>query len=48
MRGALLVGSIRLALHLVLPQIPEIERSLRLEVATLPDYRAEHQPLSNG
>ena len=30
MRGALLVGSIGLALHLVLPHIPGIERSLRL------------------
>ena len=34
MRGALLVGSIGLALHLVLPQIPGIERSLRLVIGT--------------
>ena len=33
-RGALLVGSIGLALHLVLPQIPGIERSLRLVAQT--------------
>src|ERR671917_2631459 len=33
-RGALLVGSIGLALHLVLPQIPGIERSLRLVAGT--------------
>jgi uncharacterized protein (TIRG00374 family) len=33
-RGALLVGSIGLALHLVLPQIPGIERSLRLVIGT--------------
>ena len=32
--GALLVGSIGLALHLVLPQIPGIERSLRLVAGT--------------
>jgi uncharacterized protein (TIRG00374 family) len=30
LRGALLVGSLGLAVHLVLPQIPGIERSLRL------------------
>jgi hypothetical protein len=30
LRGALLVASIGLALHLVFPQIPRIERSLRL------------------
>jgi hypothetical protein len=34
MRGMLLVGSIGLALHLVLPQIPGIERSLRLVAGT--------------
>ena len=34
MRGVLLVGSIGLALHLVLPQIPGIERSLRLVAGT--------------
>ncbi len=34
MRGALLVGSIGLALHLVLPQIPGLERSLRLVAGT--------------
>jgi uncharacterized protein (TIRG00374 family) len=34
LRGALLVGSIGLALHLVLPQIPGIERSLRLVAGT--------------
>jgi len=33
-RGTLLVGSIGLALHLVLPQIPGIERSLRLVAGT--------------
>jgi uncharacterized protein (TIRG00374 family) len=33
-RGVLLVGSIGLALHLVLPQIPGIERSLRLVAGT--------------
>jgi hypothetical protein len=33
-RGALLVGSIGLALHLVLPQIPGIEKSLRLVIGT--------------
>jgi glycosyltransferase 2 family protein len=33
-RGALLVGSIGLALHLLLPQIPGIERSLRLVAGT--------------
>ena len=33
-RGALLVGSIGLALHLVLPQIPGIEQSLRLVIGT--------------
>ncbi len=33
-RGALVVGSIGLALHLVLPQIPGIERSLRLVAHT--------------
>jgi uncharacterized protein (TIRG00374 family) len=33
-RGGLLVGSIGLALHLVLPQIPGIERSLRLVADT--------------
>jgi uncharacterized protein (TIRG00374 family) len=33
-RGGLLVGSIGLALHLVLPQIPGIERSLRLVIET--------------
>ena len=33
-RGALLVGSIGLALHLVLPQIPGLERSLRLVAGT--------------
>ena len=33
-RGALLVGSIGLALHLVLPQIPGIERSMRLVAGT--------------
>jgi glycosyltransferase 2 family protein len=33
-RGTLLVGSIGLALHLVLPQIPGIERSLRLIAGT--------------
>jgi glycosyltransferase 2 family protein len=33
-RGALLVGSIGLTLHLVLPQIPGIERSLRLVAGT--------------
>ncbi len=34
MRGTLLVGSIGLALHLLLPQIPGIERSLRLVAGT--------------
>jgi glycosyltransferase 2 family protein len=34
LRGALLVGSIGLALHLVLPQIPGIERSLWLVAGT--------------
>ncbi len=34
MRGALLVGSTGLVLHLVLPQIPGIERSLRLVIGT--------------
>jgi uncharacterized protein (TIRG00374 family) len=34
LRGALLVGSIGLTLHLVLPQIPGIERSLRLVAGT--------------
>jgi hypothetical protein len=34
--GVLLVGSIGLALHLVLPQIPGIERSLRLVVGRVP------------
>ena len=34
LRGALLVGSIGLALHLVLPQIPGIEKSLRLVAGT--------------
>ena len=34
MRGTLLVGSIGLTLHLVLPQIPGIERSLRLVADT--------------
>jgi uncharacterized protein (TIRG00374 family) len=34
MRGVLLVASIGLALHLVLPQIPGLERSLRLIVGT--------------
>ncbi len=34
LRGGLLVGSIGLALHLVLPQIPGIERSLRLVAET--------------
>jgi glycosyltransferase 2 family protein len=33
-RGTLLVGSIGLALHLLLPQIPGIERSLRLVAGT--------------
>jgi uncharacterized protein (TIRG00374 family) len=33
-RGTLLVGSIGLALHLVFPQIPGIERSLRLVAGT--------------
>jgi glycosyltransferase 2 family protein len=33
-RGVLLVGSIGLALHLVLPQIPGLERSLRLVAGT--------------
>src|SRR3712207_4215833 len=33
-RGGLLVGSIGLALHMVLPQIPGIERSLRLVIDT--------------
>jgi uncharacterized protein (TIRG00374 family) len=33
-RGALLVGSIGLALHLVFPQIPGLERSLRLVAGT--------------
>jgi uncharacterized protein (TIRG00374 family) len=33
-RGALLVGSIGLALHLLLPQIPGIERALRLVAGT--------------
>jgi glycosyltransferase 2 family protein len=33
-RSALLVGSIGLALHLVLPQIPGLERSLRLVAGT--------------
>jgi glycosyltransferase 2 family protein len=33
-RGVLLVGSIGLAVHLVLPQIPGIERSLRLVAGT--------------
>jgi hypothetical protein len=33
-RGVLLVGSIGLALHLVLPQISGIERSLRLVAGT--------------
>jgi glycosyltransferase 2 family protein len=33
-RGVLVVGSIGLALHLVLPQIPGIERSLRLVAGT--------------
>ena len=33
-RGVLLVGSIGLTLHLVLPQIPGIERSLRLVAGT--------------
>jgi glycosyltransferase 2 family protein len=33
-RGALLVGSIGLALHLVLPQIPGLEKSLRLVAGT--------------
>jgi uncharacterized protein (TIRG00374 family) len=33
-RGALLVGSIGLALHLVLPQLPGLERSLRLVAGT--------------
>jgi glycosyltransferase 2 family protein len=33
-RGVLLVGSIGLALHLVLPQIPGLERSLRLITGT--------------
>jgi glycosyltransferase 2 family protein len=33
-RGVLLVGSIGLALHLVLPQIPGLERSLRLLAGT--------------
>lgn len=30
LRGGLLVGSLGLAVHLILPQIPGIERSLRL------------------
>jgi glycosyltransferase 2 family protein len=34
LRGVLLVASIGLALHLVLPQIPGLERSLRLIVGT--------------
>jgi glycosyltransferase 2 family protein len=34
LRGVLLVASIGLALHLVLPEIPGIERSLRLIVGT--------------
>jgi uncharacterized protein (TIRG00374 family) len=34
LRGVLLVSSIGLALHLVLPQIPGLERSLRLIVGT--------------
>ena len=34
MRGLLLVGSVGLALHLVLPQIPGLERSLRLVAST--------------
>jgi glycosyltransferase 2 family protein len=34
LRGVLLVGSIGLALHLVLPQIPGLERSLRLVAGT--------------
>ena len=34
MRGVLLVGSIGLALHLVFPQIPGLERSLRLVAGT--------------
>jgi hypothetical protein len=33
-RGVLLVGSVGLALHLVLPQIPGLERSLRLVAGT--------------
>jgi hypothetical protein len=33
-RGVLLVGSVGLALHLVLPQIPGLERSLRLVAST--------------
>jgi glycosyltransferase 2 family protein len=33
-RGALLVGSVGLALHLVLPQIPGLEKSLRLVAGT--------------
>jgi uncharacterized protein (TIRG00374 family) len=33
-RGALLVGSIGLALHVVLPQIPGLEKSLRLVAGT--------------
>jgi glycosyltransferase 2 family protein len=33
-RGVLLVGSIGLALHLVLPQIPGLEKSLRLVAGT--------------
>ena len=34
MRGVLLVGSVGLALHLVFPQIPRLERSLRLVAGT--------------
>src|SRR3712207_6066178 len=34
LRGVLLVASIGLSLHLVLPQIPGLERSLRLIVGT--------------
>ncbi len=34
LRGVLLVASIGLALHLVLPQMPGLERSLRLVVGT--------------